>query len=291
MEKNDKIYFILITLFILIGQTAAFSQVNVVDNQTKKYNVILKDGSSVQGTIISENAEEITLATENIGTVKIKRDKIKTMVLLDQKNFKKGKYWFPNPNYSRYFISPGMQLKKGDGYYQNVDLALNTVSYGLTDNFSIGAGVELFSTLSGHPIFIIMPKLGFKVADSFWIGGGILYINSFESLGSFGGIGIAYGSATVGNEKSNITGGIGFGYFDTEWSGRPIITLSGMTRISRRLALVTENWFVPENTIFSYGVRFIGEKISVDIGLINSKEIVKTFAFGVPAFIDFVYKF
>jgi hypothetical protein len=284
-------YILIIGFALLFIASPAFSQANVSDSQTKKYLITLKDGSSMQGTIVSENSLEINLVTENIGTVAVKRDQIKTMVLLDQTNYRKGKYWFPNPNYSRYFISPGIQLKKGEGYYQNVDLALNTASYGITSFFTIGGGVELYSTFSGHPIFIIMPKLGFQVANSFWLGGGILYINAVKSLGDFGGLGIAYGTATYGNTNNNVTAGIGWGYFDTDWAEKPIITLSGMTRISKRFGLVTENWFVPNYAIFSYGVRFFGEKISVDIGLVNSKDIVKTFALGVPAFIDFVFKF
>lgn len=293
MKGNDKFYFIMFILFIIIGQTVAISQVNVSDNQSKKYLITLKDGSTMQGTIISENAQEISLSTENLGTITIKKDQIKSMIPLDSTNFRKGKYWFPNPNYSRYFISPGIQLKKGDGYYQNVDLSINTVSYGITNFFSIGGGVELYSTLHGQPIFILMPKLGFKVAKSFWLGGGILYVNlsALKDVDISGGLGIGYGSATYGNENNNLSLGIGWGYVGSRWSDRPVITLSGMTRVSPRFGLVTENWFVPNYSVFTYGVRFIGEKISVDIGLVNSKDIAKVFAVGFPAFIGFVDKF
>jgi hypothetical protein len=291
MKRNSGIYFIMFILLIIIGQTAAYSQVNMPESQAKKVLVTMKDGSTMQGTVTSENAQEISLATENLGTISIKRDRIRSIVQLDSENLKKGKYWFPNPNYSRYFFGPGIQLKKGDGYYQNVDLFLNTASYGLTNFFSIGGGVELFSTLSGHPIFVLMPKLGFQVGNSFWLGGGILYVNAFEGIGDFGGLGIGYGSATFGNDNSNVSLGVGWGYFDGSWSEKPIVTVSGMTRVSRRIGLVTENWFVPNYAVFSYGVRFMGEKIAVDIGLLNSKDIIKTFPIGVPAFLDFVLKF
>ena len=291
MKRDDKFYLIVFILFIILGQTVAIAQVNVPDNQSQKYLITMKDGSTIQGTVVSENMQEIILSTDNLGTATIKKDQIKSMILLDSTNFKKGKYWFPNPNYSRYFISPGIQLNKGDGYYQNVDLSINTASYGITDFFSIGGGLELYSTLHGQPIFLLTPKLGFKVSKSFWLGGGILYINSTAALGDFGGLGIAYGTATYGNTNNNITAGIGWGYFDTRWSDKPVITISGMTRISRRFGLVTENWFVPNYSIFTYGVRFIGEKISVDIGLVNSKDIAKGFKLGLPFFLDFVFKF
>jgi hypothetical protein len=291
MKRNNKFCFVVFILFLILVQTVAISQVNAPDKQSKKHLITMKDGSTIQGTVTSENNQEYFLSTDNLGIITVKKDQIKSMILLDSTNFKKGKYWFPNPNYSRYFISPGIQLNKGDGYYQNIDLSINTVSYGFTDFFSIGAGVELYSTLSGHPIFLIMPKLGFKISKSFWLGGGILYINAVKSLGDFGGLGIAYGSASYGNKNNNLTAGIGWGYFDTEWSGKPVITLSGMTRISRRFGLVTENWFVPGYTVFTYGVRFIGEKISVDIGLVNSKDIANGFKLGIPFLLDLVYKF
>jgi small nuclear ribonucleoprotein (snRNP)-like protein len=96
--------------YIILGQTNIFSQANVADNQSKNVLIKLKDGSTVQGRIVLENSLEINLATDNIGTLTIKKDQIKSLVPLDSTNFKKGKYWFPNPNYSRYFISPGIQL-------------------------------------------------------------------------------------------------------------------------------------------------------------------------------------
>ncbi|GAB4136157.1 MAG: hypothetical protein Fur0041_10570 [Bacteroidia bacterium] len=91
----------------------------------------------------------------------------------------------------------------------------------------------------------------------------------------------------------------------------PTITLSGMWRTGKRFALVTENWvfpyekqyyvFVPNgpNTyryeyvyqfFTGYGVRFLGEKISVDLGFVNSPEIAGDIAVGIP-YIDFVIKF
>jgi hypothetical protein len=291
MRSNQRLCFVTLMFYIILGQTNIFSQANVADNQSKNVLIKLKDGSTVQGRIVLENSLEINLATDNIGTLTIKKDQIKSLVPLDSTNFKKGKYWFPNPNYSRYFISPGIQLKKGDGYYQNIDLSANTVSYGLTNFLSVGGGFELYSTLTGHPIIILIPKLGFKVGKSLWIGGGLLYLNAAELISDFSGLGIGYGSATVGNENNNISLGAGWGFIGSQWSQKPIFALSGMTRISRRIGLITENWFIPDNSIFSYGVRFMSEKFAIDFGLVNNKHIVNTFPLGLPIFLDIVLKF
>jgi hypothetical protein len=291
MKSYQRIVFIFLILSLVPGHTSLFSQANVSDNQARNVLITLKNGSAFHGKVIAENAQEINLEAENIGTIIIRKDQIKSSVILDSTNFKKGKYWFPNPNYSRYFISPGIQLKQGDGYYQNIDLSANTVSYGITNFLSIGGGLELYSTLSGHPIFILMPKLGFKVGKSFWLGGGILYLNAPEVLSDFRGLGIGYGSATIGNENNNLSVGAGWGFVGAQWSEQPIITLSGMTRVSRRIELVTENWIIPGYTVFSYGIRFLTEKTSIDIGFINSKDIINKFPVGLPVFLDFVLKF
>ena len=291
MKSNQRVFFITFILLIFLGQIEMLSQVNVSDNQTRNVLITLKNGSAFHGKVVAENALEINLEAENIGTIVIRKDQIKSSVNLDSTNFKKGKYWFPNPNYSRYFISPGIQLKQGDGYYQNIDLSANTVSYGITNFLSIGGGLELYTTLSGHPVFILMPKLGFKVGKSFWLGGGIFYLNAAEVISDFKGLGIGYGSATIGNENNNLSLGAGWGFVGTQWSEKPIITLSGMTRVARRIELVTENWIIPGYTVFSYGLRFLTEKTSIDVGLVNSKDIIKTFPIGLPVFLDFVLKF
>ena len=291
MGKKIRIFLIFFIILIFSERSYVYSQVNISDSQTRKLLLTLRDGTVIHGSVVGETEQEISLATDNIGIVVIKKDQIVSSVPLDSSNFRKGKYWFPNPNYSRYFIGPGIQLKKGDGYYQNIDLSLNTINYGITNFLSIGGGLELYSTLSGHPIFILMPKLGYKVGRSLWLGGGILYLNALEGLGDFGGLGIGYGSATIGNENSNASLGIGWGFVGSSWSEKPIITLSGMTRVSKGICLVTENWFIPDYSVFTYGVRFMGEKISVDVGFINSKDIIKTFPLGLPLFLDFVLKF
>jgi hypothetical protein len=140
--------------------------------------------------------------------------------------------------------------------------------------------------------------------------------------------GIAYGLLTLGNRNNNFTLGVGWNFSsvmeDTylgngnythdrvnEFAKTPTITFSGMMRPAKRFGLVTENWIFPlkRNTyqyvvnappivtttyeyqiFFSYGMRFIGEKISIDLGFFNSPEIADDIMIGIP-YIDFVVKF
>jgi hypothetical protein len=87
---------------------------------------------------------------------------------------------------------------------------------------------------------------------------------------------------------------VGWGYIDKEFENRPIITLGGMTRLARGFGLVTENWFVPSRSgyypVISYGIRFMGEKITVDFAFLNNDDIFQEIVIGIP-YLDFVVKF
>ena len=66
--------------------------------------------------------------------------------------------------------------------------------------------------------------------------------------------------------------------------------LGGDYRLSKRISFITENWGVPgaDGVLISYGLRFFGEKLSVDLALLNS---TSDFLFpGIP-YVDFVVNF
>jgi len=149
----------------------------------------------------------------------------------------------------------------------------------------------------GPYAFFVNPKVSFKVADNFYMGGNILYANTLKTADEFGGLGTLNGFGTFGNKNNNITGALGWGWADGEFSSNPVITISGMTRVSKRIAFVTENWLIPvsdENSgyygLFSYGIRFLGEKTSIDLAFINNPEIARGIIIGIP-WLDFVINF
>lgn len=210
---------------------------------------------------------------------------------------------------TRYFaMNSAMNVKKGEGYYQNSMIALNSFNIGVTDNFSIGGGTELSSLLwtifqgSFLSTIFITPKVGFQVDDNLHLGAGFVLITApkffpgqaidFDTVGRHY-FGVLYTNATYGNEKHNATIGMGYGVIRNEFSALPTITFSGMTRITDKMAFVTENWFLPQENFdgfFSYGVRFIGERYDFDIALINNAEFARSSYVGLP-WIDLVVKF
>ena len=287
----------LVSTYDVTGQN-----LNVKTDTTKMYRVSLKDGSVYIGKIMKKDNLKVVLTNSEISQIEILTSKIEGIEELNPELMKNGSYWFPNPHATRYLFSPSaFNLKKGEGYYQNTLLSLNSFNVGITDHFSIGGALELISTFATlknpddfGPIFFITPKVGFNVAKNFNAGGGLLYVGvpSFNS-DSREDLGIVYGIGTVGSTNHNFTGGIGWGYVEGEFSSKPVITFSGTIRISRKTALITENWIVPSesyNGIFSYGVRFFGEKMSVDLAFINNNSISEILVLGIP-FVSFAIKF
>jgi hypothetical protein len=263
-------------------------------DSSETYRVELNDGSVFIGKFLEKDGQQLVISTNSLPRVEIPFSNIRKVEIVDRENIKDdGSYWFPNPNPTRYFFSPSaFNLKKGEGYYQNSYLVINSINVGVTDFFSFGGGFELISTFSPDvtPFFFLTPKLGTQISDNVHLSGGLLIANADEYL-----LGTTYGLVTLGDHDDNVTGGLGWGFFDGEFASNPVITLSGMTRLKQKFSLVSENWFFPDGDggyypIFSYGMRFFGEKIAVDLGFLNNQDIIEGIVIGVP-YVDFVVKF
>lgn len=284
---------ILLFTFLVFATSSVFGQkTNISEpiDSTKIYKIELKDGSIYIGSILQKDSVSLVLRTLSIPKIEIPVSSVKSIDEVDKSNFKNGSYWYPNPHATRYFYAPSaIGLKKGEGYYQNTYLLLNSFNVGITNHISIGGGLELLSTfIAKDPIFFITPKVGFKVSEKFHAGGGLLFTRIPGTT-----LGTIYGTGTYGSKDHNITSSLGWGFVDGEFSQRPILTLSGMTRISKRAALVSENWLIPTDGyygLFSYGVRFFGEKIAVDLAFINNRDIAELIIIGIP-FVSFTVKF
>ena len=168
--------FLVLVSLLAIGQKLKIS--GPIDS-AKVYRLELRDGSTQIGNILQKDSATIILRTPSIPRMEIPAKNIVSIEELDATEYKDGAYWFPNPHATRYLIGPSaFTLKKGEGYYQNTYIFLNSVNVGLSDNFSFGGGIEFISTFSSlgggnfDPIFYLTPKVGFKVAEKVQVGGG-----------------------------------------------------------------------------------------------------------------------
>lgn len=294
---------VLLFLIILPPYVSVIAQVEIAQSSIPGPNelslIVMKGESGLRyvGSVIEKNERELTIMTDEGTKITILLSNILDIRAIPKSLIQDGEYWYPNPNDSRYLFAPSaFNLKKGEGYYQNTYLFINSFNYGITDNFSMGLGFEFLSTFgslgngSFDPIFFVTPKYSTQVSENMRVGVGVLVGKITDNIGGFG---VSYGLVTYGNPEHNATLGLGFGLFDGQLRSDPVITISGMTRLSRRISLVTENWFFPADVyrgIISYGIRFFGETMSVDLALINNDDFTEIFPIGIP-YVDFVVKF
>ncbi len=103
--------------------------------------------------------------------------------------------------------------------------------------------------------------------------------------------GMSYGIATYGTSRASVTGGLGWGFVDGKLSGSPALILGGETQLSNSIKLITENWFPPKTdvAIISFGIRFFGENIAGDFGLMTTTKSNGGFPFF--PWVGFAYNF
>jgi hypothetical protein len=209
-----------------------------------------------------------------MGEITIRRADIISMKEIDSARLKNGDYWYENPHATRYlFSSNALGLNSGQGYYQNTWIFFNNVNVGVTNNFSLGVGLVptfLFGTAS-VPVWLI-PKVSIPLQkDNLHLAAGGLFGGVLGEDNA--GVGLAYGTLTLGNSNRNLSFGMGYGYADGEWSDTPMFNLSGMLRTSRTLYLVSENYFfsIGGETVglFSAALRWAPENFAVDFGLVR----------------------
>jgi hypothetical protein len=128
------------------------------------------------------------------------------------------------------------------------------------------------------------PKFRFLHLKNFDFSAGFIYAHVTES-----DFGVTYGIASYGSSKASLTLGIGWGYVDEEFSDKPFILAGGEVQLSNSVKLITENWFVPDGGIISFGIRFFGESLAADFSLATVTEETDGFPF-IP-WIGFAYNF
>jgi len=258
--------------------------------------ITLNDGSKLTGKITAVGENDITFAS-NVGEVTIAINKIDNIQEVSTTTMRDGKYWFPNPNNTRLYFSPtGRMQKAGTGYFSDILLFFPSISYGVTDNFSIGGGISLFPGVDfDKQLYYIFPKVGFQPSERVYLAGSmiILRIPQFdEDLVEEPKVaGIMFASGTFGTDIANLTLGLGYGYVDDDIADKPAVLVGGEWRVARRMSLVTENWVFPDidEPLVSYGVRFFGENLSTDLALFTPLGEDAFFP-GLP-FVGFTYNF
>lgn len=207
------------------------------------YSFVMSSGQTYRGVVTAQNEHEITVKTSN-GSVKL--------ISANITDFMGGTPQTAEEDFdhaSRYVFAPSaVPLRKGEGYYQNMMVLVNGVQYGITDQFSLGAGVVA-------PVgFFATAKYGKQVGRNVHVAAGGMFISSMYGLNL--GLGCGFGSFTFGNRRTNTTVTLGYGAMTNgdswEMTKRPIINISGVVKVTEGLSLITENYFFPVKDRFRY---------------------------------------
>jgi hypothetical protein len=258
----------------------------------------LRDGSTLVGRIVRVEGEAVLFETEG-GTLTVPLSALDRVIVRPGASVRRGAYWFPNPNATRLYFAPtGRMLERGRGYFADYYLFFPGVAYGLTSNVTAGAGMSLVPGLAvDEQVFYFTPKVGVAAGRRVNLAAGALVVRyptdfDLDDTDEATLLGILYAVGTHGTPDASVTAGVGYGFADGRLADKPMLMVGAERRLSRRIAFVTENWLIPEvvdQPVVSYGVRFFGEGIAVDLALVNVFGKDALFP-GVP-YVDFVVNF
>jgi hypothetical protein len=266
------------------------------------YVLRTRDGSLLVGRLIGEDADSVRFLTSG-GPIALPRSAVLELRRLGRGAIRDGVYWPANPNDSRLFFAPtGRMLEKGEGYFSDTYLFFLSFVGGVSSRLTLGAGFSILPTTDfTNNVFYLTPKVGLVATPNVNVAAGALigfvgldFVDETEGSGDNGtSFGIVYGVGTVGSPDGSVTFGAGYAYTGADVADRPLLMLGGEKRIARRASLLTENYVIPgeNNAVASYGIRFFGDRLSVDLAFWNliGSDVDTVFP-GIP-YVAFAVKF
>ncbi|MVN76185.1 hypothetical protein GO988_07595 [Hymenobacter sp. HMF4947] len=244
------------------------------------YSVELRSGTSFLGTLRAATSLDLTFDTKDLGVVTVQRANLRQLVPISAEQARRG--YDDVGNGTRLFFAPtARNLRRGEGYVQDIDVYLVGANYGITNNISVGVLVPIIPGL-GLNVFAVTPKVSVPVTEKFSVGAGLLYANAFGY-----GAGIGYGVATYGTADTNLTAGLGYAFARGETSSTPVVVLGGAVRVSRRFFLIDETYIVGQGIGGLLGARVAAARASGSLGLLYATDLGGIY----PAYLEFAYRF
>ncbi|MFQ5822741.1 MAG: hypothetical protein ACE5JB_01655, partial [bacterium] len=181
--------------------------------------------------------------------------------------------------------------RAGEGNFADFYVVFPTLAVGVTDFFMIGGGVSLFPGAESQLVYF-SPKIRLIHRENFDLAAGMLYMGIPDE----GDLGAAYTSFSIGNPLGGFTFGVAvpFASEDSDLDS-PAFLFGAETQVSNSAKFITENWWFTGVDggllLVSGGIRFFGERLSADIGLITSPEAFDDGGFPFLPWVDFAVSF
>ena len=261
---------------LLPAQRVSLDSVSVADSSLR-HVIRLRDGTTLIGRITAVTTDSIRVQLAQ-GDVSVARSGVDRVRQVPAGSLRNGQYWFENPHATRLlFSSTAFPLEKGSGYYSNAWLFMHTFALGINDRFTLGGGgTSIPGVALSDNLFYLLPKYTVIDGERTKVALGALLgffpfnrdVNDEVTSG-----GLLYAVGSTGSRESNVSLGLAWGYADDEVSSTPGLMVGGQGRVSRRFSLISENWFYPidgeTEGVVSYGLRFLGENLSVDLAWVS----------------------
>ena len=210
-------------------------------SDTTTYRFVKTDGGEILGKIISQDAREILIKTQDNRQIYIPQHTIKVIEAVNFNNYNaKGTFIGEDKFATRYFLTTnGLPIKKGEHYVQ-FNLFGPDVQFGVANNFGIG----VMTTWIGIPFlatFKYSVELGEKAQFAI---GGILGTGSWAAP-DWGGA-LPFGTFSFGDRSKNIAFSAGYGavWQDGVSEGRTISSVAAMVKISSKVSLVFDSFIL-----------------------------------------------
>lgn len=195
----------LLLFLALFGLVSIDVQAQDIDT-SKTYLIIKNDGTEYIGKIMSKDAREVLIATENVGQIYIPMHEISEIKEVSETDRNRsGTVIFDDRFATRYFFTTNaLPIEKGESYIQ-WNLWGPDMQFGVADNLSVG----LMTSWVAFPI-VGTVKYSFPAKDNSKVhfgAGTLLGTYSWTNLNSI--IALPFASLTFGDRKANIsiTGG------------------------------------------------------------------------------------
>jgi hypothetical protein len=135
---------------------------------------------------------------------------------------------------------------------------------GVNDYVTLAAGAPILGDLLEEGVIYLVPKIRIPgTGPNFDLAvGGLAFF-----AGTDGSAGVLYGVGTFGSRDRSVTVGALIPWVDRDWAEEPFFMVGGEMRTSRSIKLMTENYLSSEGGLITFGPRFIGDRLSADLGV------------------------
>lgn len=251
---------------LMLGVFLAIAPQMSAQEESKFVRIVTLSGNMIEGEILDSDENSFLLEVPVMGKMRIQKLEISSIIFIDKENMGINSYTQNqrsgeiNPRSDRYLFAPSSHnLEKGEGYFHNVMVLYNQLSYGLTDNITTGLSMTPFG--AGGTI-----KIGKKLSDNFGMSVGSIAVTTFNSgdMG-FKNAGIGFVNMTFGNERKNISFNYGLGFVNRdpyEWNPTfdnddraHMLNVGAMMEVNSSLWIVFEGYLISD-TQTNFGSDF-----------------------------------